>query len=281
MSFTKLFSTITASTIWCEDHATRIVWVTMLAMADRDGYVAASVPGLAAMARVSVGEAEVALGKFRAPDKYSRSQENEGRRVIDADGGWLLLNYSKYREERDKEVRRENNREAVRKHRAKEKLKQNPESSNITDDDSNQCKPRSSQAEAEAEERENAAGAATLPLLPHEPEPEAKPIKPRDEAKLLWAATLKSQSAALKIPAPSIGGKVRDEVVRMAREHAAHTGESFASVLLAWVAGGLRVHVATGKAPQWAIKDFRPYGPSGRPGGAGAPRSSGNMGGLP
>jgi hypothetical protein len=117
--FTKLFSSITASTIWCEDHATRIVWVTMLAMADRDGYVAASVPGLAAIARVTLEEVEAALEKFRSPDRYSRSREHEGRRIADVDGGWMLLNYSKYREERDAEERREKNARYQRAHRAR------------------------------------------------------------------------------------------------------------------------------------------------------------------
>lgn len=115
------------------------------------------------------------------------------------------------------------------------------------------------------------AGAETLSLLPHEPPPAPKPAKPRDEAKALWTATLRAEAKALGIPTPEIGAKVRDAVLRMAREHAANTGESFASVLRAWVVGGLKVHVETGKPPQWALKDWRPYqargGPSGgRPG---------------
>ena len=43
--FTKLFNTIVSSTIWREDSDTRVVWVTMLAMADRDGHVEASNSG--------------------------------------------------------------------------------------------------------------------------------------------------------------------------------------------------------------------------------------------
>jgi hypothetical protein len=37
--FTKLLSSITDSTIWGESDGVRIVWVTMLAMADRRGRV--------------------------------------------------------------------------------------------------------------------------------------------------------------------------------------------------------------------------------------------------
>ena len=96
--FTKLFSSILDSTIWREDDKTRIVWITMLAMADRLGYVAASIPGLAARANVSIPEVKAALAKLADVDEYSRTKDNDGRRIEDADGGWNLLNYAKYRE---------------------------------------------------------------------------------------------------------------------------------------------------------------------------------------
>jgi hypothetical protein len=130
-SFTKLFSTITSSTIWAEDSDTRIVWVTMLAMANKDGYVGASVPGLAHAARVSVEAAQAALDKFLAPDKYSRSQEHEGRRIAEADRGWVLLNYSKFRDLRNKENKRAQSRDSMR--RMRDKGRQSP-SDNLAPD---------------------------------------------------------------------------------------------------------------------------------------------------
>jgi hypothetical protein len=102
-SFTKLFSSITESTVWCEPLATRVVWITMLAMADRHGRVWGSVPGLAGRARVEVAEAEAALARFLAPDRYSRTQDHEGRRIEPIDGGWRLLNHAKYRAIQDEE----------------------------------------------------------------------------------------------------------------------------------------------------------------------------------
>ena len=96
--FTKLFSSLLDSTIWREDDKTRIVWITMLAMADRLGYVAASIPGLAARANVTIEEVKMALAKLADVDEYSRTKANDGRRIEDADGGWNLLNYAKYRE---------------------------------------------------------------------------------------------------------------------------------------------------------------------------------------
>ena len=66
----------------------------MLAMADSKGRVWASIPGLANRARVTVAQVENALATFKAPDQYSRTPDNEGRRVEDIDGGWRLLNLS-------------------------------------------------------------------------------------------------------------------------------------------------------------------------------------------
>ncbi len=95
--YTKLFGTIVASTVWNEDHPTRIVWITLLALSDRDGYVAGSIPGLATLARVSVEDCKRALDKLQQPDEYSRSPEHHGRRIEAVAGGWFILNRAKYR----------------------------------------------------------------------------------------------------------------------------------------------------------------------------------------
>jgi len=118
-SFTKLFSTITDSSVWAESSDVRIVWVTLLAMADRHGYIGASVPGLANRARVSVEVVEEALVKFMAPDPYSRSEEHEGRRLEKVERGWQLLNYQRFREVADSEVRRKQKRDWWRENRGK------------------------------------------------------------------------------------------------------------------------------------------------------------------
>ena len=106
MGFTKLFSEIVTSSIWSEDDKTRIVWVTMLALAGPDGLVKAAVPGLANAARVSIEDCEKALAKFQEPDIYSRSQKHEGRRIERIEGGFKLLNYEFYRNTLQAEERR-------------------------------------------------------------------------------------------------------------------------------------------------------------------------------
>jgi len=105
--FTKLFNTIVTSTIWQEDDKTRIVWITMLAIADAEGVVSASIPGLASVANVSTEAGDKAIKNLLAPDEYSRTKDHEGRRVEEIDGGWRILNYQKYRRMLNEEERRE------------------------------------------------------------------------------------------------------------------------------------------------------------------------------
>lgn len=96
--FVKLFAAIAESTVWSEEYATRIVWVTMLAKADADGIVMGSVPGFARVANVTVDEMRAAEAKLSSPDPDSRTPDHEGRRIEAIAGGWRVLNYQAYRE---------------------------------------------------------------------------------------------------------------------------------------------------------------------------------------
>lgn len=121
VTFTKLFSSITESTVWCEPDRTRLCWICMLAMADRHGRVFASVPGLANRARVPVEDARKAIETFLSPDADSRTPEHEGRRIEAMDGGWRLLNHAKYRDIRDEESILESKRKYINNRRAAER----------------------------------------------------------------------------------------------------------------------------------------------------------------
>lgn len=121
MGYTKLFSSIVASTIWRADDKTRIVWITMLAMKNERHIVEASLPGLADMARVTIAEAEAAIKKFMASDKWSRNKAHEGRRIEECDGGWRILNGEYYRQLMSADDRREYQRLYQRKYRAAKK----------------------------------------------------------------------------------------------------------------------------------------------------------------
>ncbi len=115
--YAKLFSTIITSSIWSEDDKTRLMWVTMLASADAHGYVSGSVPGMAAIARMSIEDARHSIDVLCAPDPDSRTKDQDGRRLLACDGGWLIVNYAKYREQRDPETRTQQNRDAQQRWR--------------------------------------------------------------------------------------------------------------------------------------------------------------------
>jgi hypothetical protein len=103
-------------------------------MADRRGYVHSSVPGLAAQAVVSIEDAEEALELFRGPDKYSRTKEYEGRRIVDVAGGWRLLNYEAHRDATLVELAKQSKRDSYHRNKGK----------NVQGDaDTRQCDPNS------------------------------------------------------------------------------------------------------------------------------------------
>ena len=119
--FTKLFGSILDSSIWQESKETRLVWITMLAMSDRNGVVNAALPGLADRAKVSVEECGKALKVLSSPDKWSRSTEFQGKRVELIEGGWKLLNHAKYRAKLSAEERAQYKAEKQREYRLKGK----------------------------------------------------------------------------------------------------------------------------------------------------------------
>lgn len=117
--YVKLFADILQSTVWTEDSDVRIVWITLLLLADADGHVHATAPGIAATAHVALPKTREALERFEAPDPDSRTEEHEGRRIERVPGGYVILNYNAYKAMRDRDTVREQTRERVRRHRAK------------------------------------------------------------------------------------------------------------------------------------------------------------------
>lgn len=116
--YAKLFSSILQSSLWTQAPiATRVVWITILAMKDANGFVMASIPGIAHSACVSLAEAEAAIEYLMAPDKYSRSKEHDGRRLLPVDGGWQVVNALKYRDK----MRADNRREYMRVYMAEKR----------------------------------------------------------------------------------------------------------------------------------------------------------------
>jgi hypothetical protein len=214
-SFTKLFGTILASTVWQEPDSTRLTWITMLAMADRDGLVAASVPGLAHMARVSVPQVEAALATFMSPDPYSRTPDNDGRRIEQVPGGWRLLNHALYRQRQDSEARKERKRQWDRENRPSGHARAKAGSPTQSDECGQNRHITEADTEAEALKAEKhvhpAAPAARMPAVDQlggdRPVPEVparirgeKPRQTATEFPRFWAAypVKKGKAAAMR-----------------------------------------------------------------------------------
>jgi len=98
MPFTKLDTNIIDSSIWSEPLATRVVWIAFLAKADQNGFVATSYSGMQRSANVPPKEFADAVKCLESPDPDSRTPDHDGRRLEKVDGGWVVLNYRKYRD---------------------------------------------------------------------------------------------------------------------------------------------------------------------------------------
>jgi len=117
--YNRLFTKILDSSIWLEADATRIVWITLLAAMDEDGYAHFSCnENLAHRANVPVEALESALKILESPDKFNPDDEFQGRRIERVTGGgWLVLKAPYYRTLLTREIAREKTRLRVQKHR--------------------------------------------------------------------------------------------------------------------------------------------------------------------
>jgi hypothetical protein len=154
MSYTKLFASIITSTLWSEDDRTRIVWITLMACADKNGEFQGSIPGLARIAGVPVEDCRNAIAKFLSPDPDSRTKDDEGRRIEEIPGGWALLNYRKYRDMASDEDRKRA--AAERQQRVRDRKSRNSHAESRTSHapvtgESLQKSQAEAEAEAEAE----------------------------------------------------------------------------------------------------------------------------------
>lgn len=117
--YVKLFASILDSSVWDESPETRLVWITMLVMADENGFVRGTAQSVARRAVVTQDQAVRAIAVLESPDPRSHTTDHEGRRIEPTDGGWLVLNYGKYREMRT----RKQVKEAEKKRRQRERAK--------------------------------------------------------------------------------------------------------------------------------------------------------------
>lgn len=119
-----LWGGLLRSTVWQHGYEVRLVWITLLALKDKDGYVYGSLGWLSDAAKVPKEECCKALAILAAPEADSKTKEFEGRRIEVVDGGWIILNHHKYidkmREQRQ-DMRRAYQARKQREYRAKKK----------------------------------------------------------------------------------------------------------------------------------------------------------------
>lgn len=119
--WTPLHQRIVASSVWSAAYHVRIAWITLLAVAGRDGVAHVTVGGLARMANIKPEEAVDALRVLSEPDADTLTQEHEGRRIERVATGWRLLNWEAYRVLAKRAVLQEQNREAQAKWRERKR----------------------------------------------------------------------------------------------------------------------------------------------------------------
>jgi len=97
MGFTKLDSGLLRSSIMAASLETFKVWITLLAACDENGIAEVSPIFLESICRIPIEKVEESLVILESPDKHSRSENDDGRRIERVDGGFRILNYPKYR----------------------------------------------------------------------------------------------------------------------------------------------------------------------------------------
>lgn len=146
--YVKLFASLYQGTLRGRSHPI-LVFTNLLANADQYGHVDKHWAAIADEVGLTVAEVKEAVKELESPDPESRTQDEEGRRIVPLDEhrawGWRIVNYGKYRQIRNEDDRREQNRLAQERFRNKSK----PQSAIVS-----QGKQQSAHTEAEAEAKE-------------------------------------------------------------------------------------------------------------------------------
>lgn len=99
--YTPVFSSVFDGTLHGKWPQTG-VWLALLAMADRHGCVDRTPQAIASDIGISVDELLNCISEFSQPDPMSRTQEQEGRRLVLIEAsrpwGWKIVNHGFYRE---------------------------------------------------------------------------------------------------------------------------------------------------------------------------------------
>lgn len=107
----KVFGAFFDSSINDADPITRLVFIAMIVLSDRNGQIDMTRQALARRVNVSLAEIDTAIELLSQPDPISRSADHEGRRIVPIDPsrtwGWIVVNKTAYRGSSDEEKRQQ------------------------------------------------------------------------------------------------------------------------------------------------------------------------------
>lgn len=147
--FAKVFSSLWDGTL---GHQLDVwpLFVFMLAHCDQDGNLDMTPEAISARSHIPLDAVLRGIAVLEALDPRSRSQVEDGRRILrideHRDWGWHIVNYEHYRGLRDNQERRAQTRKAVSAHRAKVKATVSHGKPDVS-----HGKPRKAQGEGEGE----------------------------------------------------------------------------------------------------------------------------------
>ena len=167
-----MWSTIVGSSLWDEDDSVIKIFLTMMALKDADDVYRGDAYQLGKDSRKGEREALRAWVVLSGPDtKKETPQANEGRRIKAVEGGWLILNAPKYRNQVKEEMKRRRNAKAQKAWRERQAAKGNGKA--LPGEEAAQ---RTDGRGAEAIAAESVARFAALPAQLSTKEPEAVPV---------------------------------------------------------------------------------------------------------
>jgi hypothetical protein len=105
--YTPVFDSVFQGTL-CGRWPDTGVWLCLLALADRDGRIDSTIPYISAVTGIPAQTLTECIDRFMAPDPASRTQADDGRRLVLIDAarqwGWVVVNHGKYREKARKQM---------------------------------------------------------------------------------------------------------------------------------------------------------------------------------
>ncbi len=208
MAYTKLHRSIVNSTIWREPDHVRVVWITMLAIADQHGEIESSLPGLGDLARVPLDKLEHALARLSSPDKYSTTPDFDGRRIERTERGWSILNYRQHRERASAQDRKRADADRAKSYRERKRDERHAESdANVTRHGPSR---KITEEEAEAEEEADSEAKKT-----NQPAAAANQLNRENERTREKAAAAPIRSSSRSGNRRTFGGKPQEILIEL------------------------------------------------------------------